>query len=190
MRELVGKLKADDPNIAGMSVTQAGLNVVRLRIDLKKPIEPQVFNLDPVAAYRHRLVLDLHPVNLPDPLEELISQRIKDMDESSARAARLLGIETADLGAQASPTTHWATGSPAARDTTQTTDRAQGQRGDQPRPGVCCRRRASAKRRPGSAQQARAKTPIGSSSWRWTPATAAKTRARLARPVHAKKMWC
>lgn len=103
VRELVGKLKSDDPNIAGMSVAQAGLNVVSLRIDLKKPIEPQVFNLDPVAAYRHRLVLDLHPINLPDPLEELISQRIKDMDEASARAARLLGIETATLGAQAEP---------------------------------------------------------------------------------------
>ena len=103
VKELVAKLKSDDPNIAGMSVTQAGLNVVGLRIDLKKPIEPQVFNLDPVAAYRHRLVLDLHPVNLPDPLEELISQRIKDMEESSARAARLLGIETAALGAHAEP---------------------------------------------------------------------------------------
>ncbi|QCB45941.1 N-acetylmuramoyl-L-alanine amidase [Hydrogenophaga sp. PAMC20947] len=103
VRELVGKLKSDDPNIAGMSVAQAGLNVVSLRIELKKPIEPQVFNLDPVAAYRHRLVLDLHPINLPDPLEELISQRIKDMDEASARAARLLGIETATLGAQAEP---------------------------------------------------------------------------------------
>ena len=103
VRELVGKLKADDPNIAGMSVTQAGLNVIGLRIDLKKPIEPQVFNLDPVAAYRHRLVLDLHPVNLPDPLEELISQRMKELDDSSARAARLLGIETANLGAQVEP---------------------------------------------------------------------------------------
>ena len=101
VRELVGKLKADDPNISGMSVAQAGLNVVSLRIDLKKPIEPQVFNLDPVAAYRHRLVLDLHPVNLPDPLEELISQRMKELDEASARAARLLGVETATLGAHA-----------------------------------------------------------------------------------------
>ena len=101
VRELVGKLKADDPNISGMSVAQAGLNVVSLRIDLKKPIEPQVFNLDPVAAYRHRLVLDLHPVNLPDPLEELISQRMKELDEASARAARLLGVETAALGAHA-----------------------------------------------------------------------------------------
>ena len=99
IRELVGKLKSNDPNIAGMRVAQRSSNVVRLTIDLKKPIQPQVFNLQPVAAYQHRLVLDLFPVNAPDPLEELIGQRLKELDESSERAARLLGIETATLGA-------------------------------------------------------------------------------------------
>jgi N-acetylmuramoyl-L-alanine amidase len=101
VRELVGKLQSSDPNIAGMRVAQQSSNVVRLTIDLKKPIQPQVFNLQPVAAYQHRLVLDLFPVNAPDPLEELISQRMKELDEASERAARLLGIETAPLGATA-----------------------------------------------------------------------------------------
>ncbi|MEZ5705695.1 MAG: N-acetylmuramoyl-L-alanine amidase [Burkholderiaceae bacterium] len=101
VRELVGKLKSSDPNIAGMRVAQQSGNVVRLTIDLKKPIQPQVFSLQPVAAYQHRLVLDLFPVEAPDPLEELISQRIKELDEASERAARLLGIETAPLGATA-----------------------------------------------------------------------------------------
>jgi N-acetylmuramoyl-L-alanine amidase len=100
IRELVGKLKSSDPNIAGMRVAQQGPNVVRLAIDLKKAIQPQVFNLQPVAAYQHRLVLDLFPVNAPDPLEELIGQRMKELDEASERAARLLGIETATLGAK------------------------------------------------------------------------------------------
>lgn len=101
IKELVGKLKSDDPNIAGMRVAQQAPNVVRLTITLKKPITPQVFSLQPVAAYQHRLVLDLFPVSAPDPLEELIGQRIKEMDEASERAARLLGIETATLGAKA-----------------------------------------------------------------------------------------
>ena len=103
VRELVGKLKSNDPNIAGMRVAQRSPNVVRLTIDLKKPIQPQVFNLQPVAAYQHRLVLDLFPVHVPDPLEELIGQRLKELDESSERAARLLGIETATLGAATQP---------------------------------------------------------------------------------------
>lgn len=101
VKELIAKLKSDDPNIAGMRVAQQAPNVVRLSIDLKKSIKPQVFNLQPVAAYQHRLVLDLFPVSVPDPLEELIGQRIKDMDEASERAARLMGIETAKAGATA-----------------------------------------------------------------------------------------
>ncbi|MDO8889389.1 MAG: AMIN domain-containing protein, partial [Hydrogenophaga sp.] len=76
LRELVGKLKSDDPNIAGIRVAQNASNVVRLVIDLKQAIKPQVFNLEPVAAYQHRLVLDLFPVNAPDPLEQLIAQRM------------------------------------------------------------------------------------------------------------------
>lgn len=103
IRELVGKLKSDDPNIAGMRVAQQGPNVVRLSVDLKQAIQPQVFNLQPVAAYQHRLVLDLFPTHAPDPLQELIGQRLKDLDESSDKAAKLLGIETAALGARVQP---------------------------------------------------------------------------------------
>ena len=94
MRELVGQLKPDDPNIAGIRVEQRKGKLVQLHIDLKQAIQPQVFNLQPVAAYQHRLVFDLYPVHAPDPLEELIAQRLKELDEASTRAARLLGIET------------------------------------------------------------------------------------------------
>jgi N-acetylmuramoyl-L-alanine amidase len=51
---------------------------VRLVLDLKQPIRPQVFTLSPVAAYQHRLVLDLYPTQLTDPLEALIAERLKD----------------------------------------------------------------------------------------------------------------
>jgi N-acetylmuramoyl-L-alanine amidase len=93
VRELIGKLQPDDPNIAAIRVTPVGPNVARLTIDLKKPIKPQVFNLQPVAAYQHRLVFDLYPTLAVDPLEELIRQHVSAVDESSARAAELLGAE-------------------------------------------------------------------------------------------------
>ena len=93
MRELIGKLQPDDPNIAAIRVAPVGPNLARLTIDLKKPIKPQVFNLQPVAAYAHRLVFDLYPVQTVDPLEELIRQRALSVDESTARAADLLGAE-------------------------------------------------------------------------------------------------
>lgn len=103
LRELVGKLKSDDPNIAGIRVAQNTANVVRLVIDLKQPIKPQVFNLEPVAAYQHRLVVDLYPVNAPDPLEQLIAQRMKDLDAASERAARLLGLEMGQVAGGPQP---------------------------------------------------------------------------------------
>ncbi|MCU0956294.1 MAG: N-acetylmuramoyl-L-alanine amidase [Hydrogenophaga sp.] len=98
LRELVGKLSPDDPNIAGIRAAQNAPAVVRLVIDLKQPIAPQVFHLDPVAAYQYRLVMDLYPTHPPDPLEQLIAQRLRELDAASERAAALLGIETERVG--------------------------------------------------------------------------------------------
>jgi N-acetylmuramoyl-L-alanine amidase len=102
LRDLVGQLQSSDPNIAGLRVLP-GLapNTARLEILVKQPIRPQSFNLSPVAAYQHRLVLDLYPLNPPDPLERLISQRVKELDQASERAARLLGLETEAMGLSA-----------------------------------------------------------------------------------------
>ena len=55
LRELVAKVRADDPNIQGIRVGQNAPNIVRLVIDLKQAVLPQVFSLPPVAAYQHRL---------------------------------------------------------------------------------------------------------------------------------------
>ena len=77
LRELVAKVQANDPNITGIRVGQFLPEVVRLVIDLKHGITPQVFNLEPVAAYKHRLVLDLYPTTPVDPLSALIAERAK-----------------------------------------------------------------------------------------------------------------
>lgn len=82
LRELVAKVRADDPNIAGIRVGQNAPRVVRLVVDLKQPINPQVFTLTPVAAYRHRLVFDLYPKTPPDPLDALIAQHMKELGNS------------------------------------------------------------------------------------------------------------
>ncbi len=67
LKELVRKVRADDPYIAGVRVGQNRPKVVRLVIDLKQVIKPQVFGLAPVAAYQHRLVFDLYPKQAIDP---------------------------------------------------------------------------------------------------------------------------
>ena len=84
LRELVAKVRADDPNIAGIRVGQFTPSVVRLVIDLKQDIRPEVFTLAPVAAYRNRLVFDLYPAVPPDPLEQLIAQRMGSPRPASA----------------------------------------------------------------------------------------------------------
>jgi N-acetylmuramoyl-L-alanine amidase len=101
LRELVAKVKADDPYIASIRVAQHGARVVRLMVELKQPAVPQVFNLPPIAAYRHRLVMDLFPPKAADPLEALIAERLKEMDKlppapSGPMAAPSTPAKTAD----------------------------------------------------------------------------------------------
>ncbi|MDD3785531.1 MAG: N-acetylmuramoyl-L-alanine amidase [Hydrogenophaga sp.] len=93
VHQLVSKLRADDPNVAAIRVDPAKAGDVTLTLDLKQPVEPQIFQLTPVAAYQHRLVIDLYPREAPDPLDQLVRERMAELDEASARAARLLGIE-------------------------------------------------------------------------------------------------
>ncbi|MEK9951039.1 MAG: N-acetylmuramoyl-L-alanine amidase [Curvibacter sp.] len=76
LRELVAKVLPEDPNIAGIRVGQYAPGVVRLVIDLKQPIKPQVFTLKPIEPYQHRLVFDLYPTTPPDPLAALIAERL------------------------------------------------------------------------------------------------------------------
>lgn len=86
LRELVAKVRADDPNIAGIRVGQNAPGVVRLVIDLKQAASPQVFTLAPVAAYQHRLVFDLYPEITSDPLEALIAEHLREGPQPGGQA--------------------------------------------------------------------------------------------------------
>ena len=82
LRDMVGKVRSDDPYIAGVRVGQNQPRVVRLVLDLKQAVAPQQFMLAPVAAYQHRLVFDLYPVKEQDPLLALL--RGKEQAEQAA----------------------------------------------------------------------------------------------------------
>lgn len=81
LKELVGKVRSDDPYITGVRVGQYANKTVRLVLDLRQMVKPQVFNLLPVKTgnthYQHRLVLDLYPSEVADPLEALIVDKLK-----------------------------------------------------------------------------------------------------------------
>lgn len=108
LKELVAKVLPDDPNIAGIRVGQNAPSVIRLVIDLKQAIQPQVFSLPPVAAYKHRLVFDLYPTVQTDPLEALIAERLNekpspDGGKPDAPAADPLGDLIAQKDKKGSP---------------------------------------------------------------------------------------
>ncbi|MBI4985468.1 MAG: N-acetylmuramoyl-L-alanine amidase [Rhodocyclales bacterium] len=74
LSSLPNKIIDSDPHI---KLIRAGRNkpgVVRLVIELKGEVKPQVFTLQPVGAYGHRLVLDLYPAEAPDPLMALLEK--------------------------------------------------------------------------------------------------------------------
>jgi len=75
LKELVGKIEADDPFIAAVRIGQNRPRVVRLVLDLKQDIRPQVFAVTPVGPYQYRLVLDLFPTTPSDPLLALLRDR-------------------------------------------------------------------------------------------------------------------
>jgi N-acetylmuramoyl-L-alanine amidase len=97
LRELVGRVQPDDPYIAGLRVGQNQPRVVRLVIDLKQPVAPQLFTLEPVAAYRHRMVFDLHPVQERDPLLALIQDKER-ADRAAQEVQDALGDFIGKLG--------------------------------------------------------------------------------------------
>ena len=101
LRELVAKVKSDDPNISGIRVGQNSPGVVRLVMDLKKPMLPQVFSLAPVAAYQHRLVFDLYPAQPVDPLEALIADRLADPVKPAAPVAAAPAIQSGNISSEA-----------------------------------------------------------------------------------------
>jgi N-acetylmuramoyl-L-alanine amidase len=83
LNDLAGKVRTDDPFVAAVRVEVAAGRPVRLVVELKQATLPQVFSLAPVAAYRHRSVLDLYPVQERDPLWALIQE--KQAAEARAR---------------------------------------------------------------------------------------------------------
>ena len=72
LQELQSKVSADDPYIQSLRVARNRQDVVRVVLDLKAEVKPQVFALKPIAEYGDRLVLDVYPAHPKDPLLALI----------------------------------------------------------------------------------------------------------------------
>ena len=69
------KVTTDDPYIKLLRAGRYKPGVVRLVMDLKSKVAPQVFEVKPVGEYAHRLVLDVYPLTPVDPLMSLVEGR-------------------------------------------------------------------------------------------------------------------
>ena len=72
---LARKVATDDPNIKLLRAGRFKPGVVRLVMELKGKVNPQVFTLEPAGEYGRRLVLDVYPVDPPDPMMALLEGR-------------------------------------------------------------------------------------------------------------------
>lgn len=73
LKSLADKILSSDPYIKQVRVGNFKPGVVRVVVDLKSGVRPELFLLPPAGEYNHRLVLDIYP--LVDPLMALLQQR-------------------------------------------------------------------------------------------------------------------
>jgi N-acetylmuramoyl-L-alanine amidase len=74
LKSLPSKVLESDPYIKLIRAGQNRPGVVRIVVELKAEINPQIFTLTPVGNYGYRLVLDLYPTVPIDPLLALIEK--------------------------------------------------------------------------------------------------------------------
>ena len=86
-QEIGDKVLASDPYIANLRAGRYMPGVVRLVLDLKQEVKPQIFVLKPVGEYGHRLVLDLYPVEPIDPLMALLEKPAPPAEAQPAQAS-------------------------------------------------------------------------------------------------------
>src|SRR6185312_8259859 len=77
LAQLVQRLRPSDPHIRSIRLSRFRPGIVRLVLDLKDEVQPQIFALTPVGEYGHRLVLDIYPLTPPDPLMALLETDTK-----------------------------------------------------------------------------------------------------------------
>ncbi len=104
-QEIADKILPGDPYIAQMRGGRYKPEVVRLVLDLKTAVRPQIFTLKPVGEYGHRLVLDVYPLIPVDPLMALLQKpELKaDAGGPGAEPAPQVAQETPRFEARSGP---------------------------------------------------------------------------------------
>jgi N-acetylmuramoyl-L-alanine amidase len=80
---LADKVGENDPYVKAVRTGRFKPGTVRLVFDLKSTVQPQVFALQPIGTYGHRLVMDVYPLVPPDPLLAFLDQHQAQREASS-----------------------------------------------------------------------------------------------------------
>ena len=76
LKELAGKIGANDPYIQSVRVAINRANVIRVVLDLKTEVKPQVFAVAPAGEFGHRLMLDIFPAKPQDPILAMLNEDV------------------------------------------------------------------------------------------------------------------
>jgi len=76
LKTLSDKILSGDPYIKQVRVAKFKANVVRVAVDLKGEVKPNIFALTPAGDYKYRLVLDIYP--LQDDLMAMLVKKNND----------------------------------------------------------------------------------------------------------------
>ena len=89
LNNLANLIGNNDPYIKNVRVGRFKPGVVRLVLDLKAEVKPQLFVLKPVGDYGYRLVLDVYPAHPADPLMALLETPKSNIPEPAGKPALL-----------------------------------------------------------------------------------------------------
>ena len=73
LQKMISDVSPNDPYIKSVRIGQFTPSIVRLVMDLKSEVRPEVFSLKPVANYKYRLIFDIYPVETEDPIAGVIA---------------------------------------------------------------------------------------------------------------------
>ncbi|MBL0121577.1 MAG: N-acetylmuramoyl-L-alanine amidase [Betaproteobacteria bacterium] len=76
LKELAAKIGGGDPYVQAIRVAVNRANVIRVVLDLKTEVKPQVFAVPPAGEFGHRLMLDIYPARPQDTMLALLNEDV------------------------------------------------------------------------------------------------------------------
>ena len=96
LKSLENRIQPHDPFIKSARVAQFDPQTVRVVFDLRQPVSPQVFSLDPVEPYQTRLVLDVYPKTYrkaaPAPVTRTRAQQTTPFPTTSSKTTKSVNL--------------------------------------------------------------------------------------------------